>query len=80
MKIIFVFQLHAFYFYCVFDIYGAFNYTNRRGYFSLVYRPRPDSIQVQTITIPVEAKQNYGFLVGSFGLGLVLGVVSGAKR
>jgi hypothetical protein len=58
----------------------AFNYTNRRGYFSLVYRPRPDSIQVQTITIPIEAKQNYGFLVGSFGLGLVLGVVSGAKR
>jgi hypothetical protein len=35
---------------------------------------------VQTITIPVEAKQNYGFLVGSFGLGLVLGVVAGAKK
>ena len=58
----------------------AFNYTNRRGYFSLVYRPRPDSIQVQTITIPVEAEQNYGFLVGTFGLGLVLGVLSGVRK
>lgn len=58
----------------------AFNYANRKGFFSLVYRPRPDSIQVQTITIPVEAKQNYGFLVGTFGLGLVLGVVAGAKK
>lgn len=58
----------------------AFNYANRKGFFSLVYRPRPDSIQVQTITVPVEAKQNYGFLVGTFGLGLVLGVVAGAKK
>jgi len=58
----------------------AFNYTNRRGYFSLVYRPRPDSIQVKTITVPVEEKQNYGFLVGTFGLGLVLGVLGGVKK
>ena len=58
----------------------AFNYTNRRGYFSLVYRPRPDSIQVKTITLPVEEKQNYGYLVGTFGLGLVLGVLGGVKK
>ena len=58
----------------------AFNYTNRRGYFSLVYRPRPDSIQVKTITVPVEEKQNYGYLVGTFGLGLVLGVLAGVKK
>ena len=58
----------------------AFNYTNRRGYFSLVYRPRPDSIQVKTITVPIEEKQNYGYLVGTFGLGLVLGVLSGVKK
>jgi len=58
----------------------AFNYTNRRGYFSLVYRPRPDSIQVKTITVPVEEKQNYGYLVGTFGLGLVLGVLGGVKK
>jgi len=58
----------------------AFNYTNRRGYFSLVYRPRPDSIQVKTITVPVEEKQNYGYLCGAFGLGLVLGVLGGARK
>jgi hypothetical protein len=58
----------------------AFNYINRRGYFSLVYRPRPDSIQVKTITVPVEEKQNYGYLVGTFGLGLVLGVLGGVKK
>jgi hypothetical protein len=58
----------------------AFNYTNRRGYFSLVYKPRPDSIQIKTITLPVEERQNYGYLVGTFGLGLVLGIMSGVRR
>jgi hypothetical protein len=35
---------------------------------------------VKTITVPVEEKQNNGYLVGTFGLGLVLGVLGGVKK
>jgi len=53
----------------------AFNYRNGFGYFSLVFKPRPDSIQ--TVTVPVVEKQTaWEWLAPAFiiGLGLGLGI------
>ena len=58
----------------------AFNYANRKGFFSLVYRPRPDSIKIETIKIPIEQPTNYGFLAGTFGFGLFLGLLAGVSK
>lgn len=53
----------------------AFNYSNRRGGFSLVFKPRPDSIQTKIITIPVKTEEYpYGTIIGAFGLGILVGV------
>ena len=58
----------------------AFNYANRKGFFSLVYKPRPDSIKIQTIEVPIEQPTNYGFLAGAFGFGLFLGLLAGVSK
>lgn len=58
----------------------AFNYANRKGFFSLVYKPSPDSIKIETIKIPIEQPTNYGFLVGTFGIGLFLGILAGVSK
>lgn len=58
----------------------AFNYANRKGFFSLVYKPRPDSIKVETIEIPIEKQSNYGFIIGTFGVGLFLGLLAGVSK
>lgn len=51
-----------------------------RAFFSLVYRPRPDSIKIETIKIPIEQPTNYGFLAGTFGFGLFLGLLAGVSK
>ena len=53
----------------------AFNYAERKGAYSLVYRPRPDSIILKTITIPVkENRFPFEETIGAFGIGILLGV------
>jgi hypothetical protein len=52
----------------------AFAYANRKGHFSLVYRPRPDSIKVITLPTEVRTENNWGWVVGALGIGLGLGV------
>lgn len=55
----------------------AFNYSNRRGGFSLVFKPRPDSVITQVVTVPVYKEDYpYGAIIGTFGLGILVGVVS----
>ena len=52
----------------------AFAYANRKGYFSLVFKPRPDSIiTVQLPVIKTETKTEWAWLLGLFGLGLGIG-------
>lgn len=55
----------------------AFSYFNRKGNFSLVFRPRPDSILVKEVTIPImkEEPYPYGAIFGAFGIGTILGIV-----
>lgn len=52
----------------------AFTYAARKGYFSLVFKPRPDSIiTVQLPVVKTESKTEWAWLLGTFGLGLGLG-------
>lgn len=52
----------------------AFTYANRKGYFSLVFKPRPDSIiTVQLPVVKTETKTEWAWLLGLFGLGLGIG-------
>jgi hypothetical protein len=52
----------------------AFAYANRKGYFSLVFKPRPDSIiTVQLPVVKTETKTEWAWLLGLFGLGLGIG-------
>jgi len=55
----------------------AFAYANRKGHFSLVYRPRPDSIKVITLPTEVRTENNWGWVIGALGIGLGLGVYYG---
>jgi hypothetical protein len=57
----------------------AFAYANRKGHFSLVYRPRPDSIKVITLPTEVRTENNWGWVVGALGVGLGLGVYYGRR-
>jgi hypothetical protein len=57
----------------------AFAYANRKGHFSLVYRPRPDSIKVITLPTQVVTENNWSWVVGALGLGLGLGVYYGRR-
>jgi hypothetical protein len=57
----------------------AFAYANRKGHFSLVYRPRPDSIKVITLPTEVKTENNWGWVVGALGVGLGLGVYYGRR-
>lgn len=52
----------------------AFAYANRKGYFSLVFKPRPDSIiTVQLPIVKTETKTEWAWLLGLFGLGIGIG-------
>lgn len=52
----------------------AFNYRNGNGYFSMVFRPRPDSIQ--TISIPVVHKETaFEWLFPAFITGAIIGAM-----
>lgn len=55
----------------------AFSYFDRKGNFSLLFRPRPDSILVKEVTIPImkEEPYPYGAILGAFGIGTILGIV-----
>ena len=56
----------------------AFNYRNGLGYFSLVFKPRPDSIK--TINIPIEKQvTDYTWLPATLGLGIITGIIIGAS-
>lgn len=56
----------------------AFAYANRKGYFSLVFKPRPDSIiTVQLPVVKTESKTDWAWLLGLFGLGLGIGSYAG---
>lgn len=57
----------------------AFAYANRKGHFSLVYRPRPDSIKVITLPTQIEKQTEWGWVVGALGIGLGLGVYYGRR-
>jgi len=57
----------------------AFAYANRKGHFSLVYRPRPDSIKVITLPTQVVTENNWSWVVGALGLGLGFGVYYGRR-
>lgn len=52
----------------------AFAYANRKGHFSLVYRPRPDSIKVITLPTEIRTENNWTWVIGALGIGLGLGV------
>jgi hypothetical protein len=56
----------------------AFAYANRKGYFSLVFKPRPDSIiTVQLPVVKTETKTEWAWLLGLFGLGIGIGSYAG---
>jgi hypothetical protein len=55
----------------------SFNYKNNLGNFGLLYKPKPDSIIVKTIQVPEQNNSNYGYFVGSFGIGAILGIIAG---
>ena len=57
----------------------AFAYANRKGHFSLVYRPRPDSIKVVTLPTEVVTENNWSWVIGALGIGLGLGVYYGRR-
>ena len=57
----------------------AFAYANRKGHFSLVYRPRPDSIKVITLPTQIEKETEWGWVVGALGIGLGLGAYYGRR-
>lgn len=57
----------------------AFNYRDGFGYFSLVFRPRPDSII--TVNIPVEKNvTSYEWLPTAFITGLLFGYILKEQR
>lgn len=57
----------------------AFAYANRKGHFSLVYRPRPDSIKVITLPPVIETKHEYGWILGALGIGFGIGAYLNGK-
>ena len=54
----------------------AFNYQDRRGSFSLVFKPRPDTIMTREILKPIETEAPFPFaaIFGALGLGTILGL------
>lgn len=53
----------------------AFSYNNGLGHFSLVFRPRPDSIQ--TVTVPViQERTSWEWLAPVFIIGVALGLMT----
>lgn len=59
----------------------AFNYFQRKGSFSMVYKPRPDSIVYREILKPIEKEIEYPYshILGAIGIGIMIGVYSMSK-
>ena len=57
----------------------GFNYLNDSSFFNMHFRPRKDTIVSKTITIP-ESKTDYNLLIGTFGIGLFLGLLAGISK
>jgi hypothetical protein len=59
----------------------AFNYFQRKGSFSMVYKPRPDSIVYREILKPIikESEYPYSHILGAIGVGILIGVFSKTK-
>lgn len=53
----------------------AFTYAARKGYFSLIFKPRPDSIITIQMPPVKEVKTEWGWVLGALGIGLGLGAV-----
>lgn len=55
----------------------SFSYFNRKGNFSLAFKPRPDSILTREIMIPIvkEEPYPYGMIFGALGIGTILGIL-----
>lgn len=54
----------------------AFNYLEKKGSFSVVYRPRPDSIITKIVNVPIhqETSGDLGYVFGAFGVGVLVGI------
>jgi hypothetical protein len=63
-------------------IHTAFSYYDRKGNFSLVFKPRPDSIITREIIIPLESKEPYpyGVILGALGIGFIIGAIIGVSQ
>lgn len=57
----------------------GFNYINDSAFFNLHLKPAKDTIVTQTITIPHNT-YDYSYLIGTFSIGLLLGILSGSSR
>ena len=57
----------------------GFNHINDSSFFNMHFRPRKDTILTNTITIP-ESKSDYNLLIGTFGVGLFLGLLTGISK
>lgn len=53
----------------------AFNYAAKKGYFSLVFKPRPDSIITVQLPAVKETKTEWGWVLGALGVGFGLGAI-----
>jgi hypothetical protein len=60
----------------------AFNYANRKGNFSVVYKPRPDSVITNTVFMPIKSDEPYpyGAIIGTFGIGILVGVIGALSK
>jgi hypothetical protein len=57
----------------------GFNYINDSAFFSLHMRPAKDTLVTQTITIP-HPTYDYSHLIGTFSIGILLGILAGTSR
>ena len=60
----------------------AFSYAQRSGNFSLLFKPRPDSIKIKEILKIEYVKESfpYGTVFGAIGLGVLLGVAATSQN
>jgi hypothetical protein len=57
----------------------GFNYINDSAFFNLHLRPAKDTLVTQTITIPHNT-YDYSHLIGTFSIGLLLGILAGSNK
>lgn len=58
----------------------SFNHSKEKSYFSMVVKPRPDSILTKTIEIPaMQDKQttDIGWIISAFAIGIGIGLLGG---